>query len=103
MRRTEPPGWPLAEKPDGTLTVLRSSEKRVPGRVVRFVTEPPHTRPAYGFARAFLGKDYQDYFFHVRDFAEPYDFYALMVGDRVTFEPAEGEKGPRALSLRREE
>lgn len=92
------PNWPLAEKPDGELTVLRAD--RMNGRVMKLNYEK-----RYGFIRAarLLDAEYDDYFFHANDMeGEALDFAALSLGDRVSFVPANSSKGARALEVRRE-
>ena len=45
-----------------------------------------------------LGEDKKDYFFH-RTSLKNAQFEDLTVGDEVTFEDAEGSKGPRAEDI----
>ena len=52
----------------------------------------------YGFLQAPEEKD--DRFFHKGDCATPAEFVDLEEGDQVSFEPAEGPKGPRANAVR---
>ena len=89
------PGWPLAEKPDGTLTVLRAPKGepvRLAGRVVR-LHHPDH----FGFIRT-SEEGRADYFFH-RDACVDDTWNALADGDRVEFTPELTAKGPRALRV----
>ena len=101
MTKEKPPSWPMAEKPDGSLTVLRADPKeRISGRVMKLNYEKN-----YAFARAsvLIDGDYRDYFFHRNEMEEPGLFGALTPGDRVTFIAAGSAKGPRALQVRRED
>jgi cold shock protein len=45
------------------------------------------------------GEDGTDYFFH-RDELHGLDFANLKPGERVTFEPQQGPKGPRGVNVR---
>jgi CspA family cold shock protein len=58
------------------------------GSITRIVADK-----AFGFIRDDAGG--AEYFFH-RSAVEDGRFAALSVGDRVTFEPGNGPKGPRA-------
>ena len=50
----------------------------------------------FGFIHA---DDGQDYFFHQSELRSGLTFAQLKEGQRVTFEPREAEKGPRAAEI----
>lgn len=50
----------------------------------------------FGFIQ---GEDGNDYFFHRSELRGGLTFDALKEGQRVTFEPREGDKGPRAAEV----
>lgn len=53
------------------------------------------TQKGYGFIRS--GND--DYFFHMDSLGAGIEFESLQPGQAVTFEAADGKKGPRAESI----
>lgn len=55
-------------------------------------------RRGFGFIK---GADGTDYFFHKSGLQQTtMDFYDLQIGHKVTFTPAEGDRGPRAVEVR---
>jgi len=95
------PAWPLAEKPNGALTVLRKPRATEADRTSGRVQKLDYTKN-FGFARAaMIDGDARDYFFH-RKAVEPEDWNALAVGDLVSFIPEMTARGPRALKVRKE-
>ena len=95
------PQWPIAQKPDGTLSVVRADPSaRMTGRVIKINGEKK-----YAFIRAsrLLNGEYQDYFLHKNDMEDPLLFGALTAGDQVSFIAAGSSKGPRALQVRKED
>lgn len=65
---------------------------RLSGRIARFLE---------GGMDGFIeGEDGLDYYFHAREATET-AFADLIVGDRVTFRPEDGEKGPMARAVHR--
>jgi len=63
------------------------------GKITKIVAER-----AFGFIRG--DDDSRGYFFHMRDVGEQ-AFALLFEGDRVSFEPSESPRGPRAAAIQR--
>lgn len=79
-------------KPDPRDAAATAGETRLAGEIVRFLAEARE-----GFIRA---EDGAEYFFHARE-ATDTPFEQLAIGDKVTFRPEAGNKGPMARAVHR--
>lgn len=67
------------------------------GKVLRIPTEAGGRRKGFGFVSS---PDGVDRFFHASSCKNAGGFDALNVGDHVSFDEDDGEKGPRADNIR---